>query len=153
MNIGDYFFCDDGRMPEAPKVVEIGVFTVDCAKVIMQRWPKARYCCVEPSNSNFIKLLDAARQVLNCHCYRAALASENGPLPFYEFGHEQWCSTFPRHINEGMKLERQYDVPGLTLTKLLDHMRVETCDLLLLNCEGAEVTAMVQIIESAKMRD
>jgi FkbM family methyltransferase len=153
VNVGDYFFCEDGLMPEAPNVVEVGCFTNECAKVIMQRWPKARYCCVEPSTTNFIKLLDAAREVPNCHCYRAALASENGLLPFYIYDHEQLHSTFPRHINEGMKLQRTEQVYGARLEKLLDWMRVDVADLILCNAEGAEITAMVQLIESAKLRE
>lgn len=154
MNVGEYFFAEERLMPHNPNVVEIGVFTSDCAKIIMQRWPGARYCCVEPSSVNFVKLLDAARGVVsNCHCYRAALANRDGLMDFFIYPHEQLHSGFPRHINEGMTLERTEQVYGATLQKLLDWMQVEVADLILLNCEGGEILAMEQLASNAKLRE
>ena len=74
-------------------------------------------------------------------------------MDFFIYPHEQWHSGFPRHINEGMKLERTEQVYGATLSHLMDWMRVETCDLLLINAEGGEILAMEQLCTNAKLRE
>ena len=52
-----------------------------------------------------------------------------------------------------VELKRSADVHGYTLRSLLNKLGIGTCDLLLLNCEGAEIFAMRQLAEQPPLRD
>jgi hypothetical protein len=84
--------------------------------------------------------------------YRVALAAKDEVIPFYEFMHEQWHSTFPRHKTEGMVLKSEDKIQGYTLKTILDTAQVQTCDLILCNAEGAEIFAMQQLAADADLR-
>lgn len=148
--IGPYFRCEESMMTDAPTVMEIGVFELVSVRAVLARWPKAKYVCVEPSSVNYATLCRAVAEsgLPESHdltTLQRALSYADGPMPFYDFGHEQWASGFPRHETEGKSLKGTETVQGCTLRSLLDVAAVERCDLLLLNCEGAERFAMRQL--------
>lgn len=149
--LGDWFFYDAARVDGGlPALCEIGVFTWTCALAFLKDHPTARIGLVEPDPVNFAKLLP--KQIKGATLLQAALTDHDGTIPFYRYGHEQWHSSFPRHINEGMPLVAEIAVEGYTLPSILNRCEIGTCDVLLLNCEGAEIYALQQLISDPTLR-
>jgi FkbM family methyltransferase len=153
---GAFFLYDPARVPRHPgvKFVEIGCFTLRREEFLTQRHPNAAYYAVEPDPENYRNL--RAEIELRKHCWvkpcQLALAEKDGPMPFYRYAHEQWHSGFPRHRTEPTELQGTTTVQGRTLRSLLSEVGAAPCDLLLLNCEGAEIFALEQLAADAALR-
>lgn len=149
--LGPYFFYDAALLSDRPTMVEIGVFTVEKADRFVAAHPGGRAILVEPDPANFATLARRASGTPHA-IWNLALAKNDGPMPFHRYGHEQWHSTFNRHECEGMRLVETVTVNGTTLDSLLGQTCMRQCDLLLMNCEGAEIFALEQICNDAALR-
>ncbi len=156
-HIDDYFFYDDALMGAEPTIVEIGVFTVEKAIKLRERYPTARALLIEGDPVNFRALTTRCRENIACsafECANLALAERNEPVVFYHYQHEQFHSTFPRHISEPdkVKLIAANKIDGITLEGILHKFSIARLDLLLLNCEGAEIFALEELSRNDKLR-
>jgi len=152
---GAFFLYDPARVSRkaGPAViVEIGCFTLRREEFLRRRHKPLWYFAVEPDPENYLKLCAEIGSRKEIRAFERALAGADGPMPFYRYGHEQWHSGFPRHRTESLELQETTTVQGRTLRSLLLEVGVGQCDLLLLNCEGAEIFALEQLAQDAALR-
>ena len=158
MYLDDYFFYDPALLDGTPAIMEIGVFTCHKVLTLHEAYPHIRACLVEPDPGNWETLFRAISLlppiVRACvDPYRYALMPHNGICDFYRYQHQQFHSNFARHVNEPEKvLQDVVQVKGVTLPRLLDIAGLKRCDLLLLNCEGAEIYALEALLASEELR-
>jgi len=146
--LDEYFLFKPSLITRKPSMMEIGVFTVNKADRFAKLYPQGRVALVEPDPGNFETLKRNAAGKTH-ELYELALTEEDGPAPFYRYGHEQWHSSTPRPDMEAVMVTT---VTGMTLTSLLDWVDMKVCDLLLLNCEGGEIFALRQLVASPELR-
>jgi FkbM family methyltransferase len=154
---GAFFLYDPARVPyyRPAVIVEVGCFTLRREEFLRRRHRRVWYFAIEPDPENYRKL---CLEISMTHrrslwAFERALAEKDGPMPFYRYAHEQWHSGFPRHRTESLELQETTTVQGRTLRSLLSEIGVEQCDLLLLNCEGAEIFALEQLAGDPALRD
>ena len=150
--LDEYFFFHPEQMRAKPVMMEIGAITPDRTAKFFDYYPGGQAVFVEPDPDNFKKLAGLIPSRGLVTLVNDALAAEDGPVTLYRFGHEQQHSTFPRHETEGMKLAGTVTVRGKRLRTLLDENQIAELDLLLLNCEGAELHALRELVADASLR-
>ena len=109
----------------------IGAFAVTAARAA----PNGRVYAVEPEPDNFALLCGNVRRngCRNVTPVRAAVADEAGEVALsISAGNAAGHSVQRRHGG------RDVVVPAVTLGGLLDEYRIDRCDFLKLDCEGAE---------------
>ena len=151
-DIDGHFFFDSDRMPAAPRVVEVGAYSAHAAAPLLGRYPECRFAAVEASRDGFDRLKAALAPFPGAVVLRCALAGADGEVAFNEYeGGLDASSVFDRKA-EGLVPARTTKVEGLSLGSLLDRVGFPAVDLLLLNCEGAELFALRQLVADAGLR-
>jgi FkbM family methyltransferase len=130
--------CYDPVLPRGgtPRIIDVGSNIGLFALRAKQAAPDAIIACFEPFSLNFVRLRDnlARSQLTGVSCYREGIAGS--------------CRRASLHINPtnagGHSLKRQLagpdtvDIDLIDLSTALDRMPGGRCDLLKLDCEGAE---------------
>lgn len=109
----------------------IGTFTVLAGKT----FPRAKVIAFEPALQTF-KLLRSnleLNKIENVVCVRAAISNHSGSTSFWSYPASGLGSLFSSR--EGGRPE---SVQMLTLRQVFSRYHITTCDLLKLDCEGAE---------------
>jgi len=142
-----YFFDTAERfMHEDFKVMCIGGDST-LALEIRKRWPKATIAIVEACAATVAELANDKK--CGAQIVHAALGATEGPVNLHCYAHATANSLWPVHKKvvstpDPLSVEQ---VEGKTLGTLLDMCGMDTCDLLLMNAEGAELYALRQICE------
>jgi FkbM family methyltransferase len=109
----------------------IGIFALQ-----MSRLAK-RVISVEPDAGNLALLRqNVARNATNVTIIAAALAKQSGMIPLYDGGQGGYHTT--RAEQGGFNWRAHDTVRAMTLTEIFEAHQVERCDLLKMDCEGAE---------------
>ena len=87
----------------------------------------------------------AADKALGIEAVHAALAERDGPIAIHRYRKATASSIFPLHDITREALVSSATVAGYTLRSLLSLCDVDHVDLLLMNCEGAELFALREI--------
>ena len=137
--VEERYTCPAGRLEPDATIVDIGanvgVFTVWAAGVA----PRGRVVSVEPSESSFTFLEEnVARNALtNVSCVSFAVGGSNGRAAFFSRGPGVMNTLFSVD-NYGSRFQKLADVDSISLETLFARHGVQECDLLKLDCEGAE---------------
>ena len=107
----------------------VGFFAVRVAPLA------ARVLCYEPVLSNFELLLWNVAGFPHLRAHRLAVAGRRGRVRLFLSERPSSHSMFPR---EATQRRAGIEVPCVTLADILEENAVEHCDLLKLDCEGAE---------------
>jgi len=116
----------------------IGIFTIRAAK----RWPNAQILCYEPEHSNF-KLLRknlSLNFINNAKLFKLGVAKEESSQVL----HMNPKNRGMHSIYETNESSQYIEIQCTCLKKLFEENGIKMCDLLKLDCEGAEY----EIIES-----
>jgi hypothetical protein len=119
-------------------VLQIGVANRQVANALRKHWPTMRHVMVEADITN-------AR---NFGAVQAALSGSEGPTTLWLGKKAYEHSTFGRPAS----CIGSETVRGLTLAAILDELGLTEVDLLLCNCEGAELHAIIQLAGSVGAR-
>lgn len=129
--------CYDIDMPvDAPVIIDvganIGMFTLRAK----QRWPGAQVYCYEPSPSNFAQLEHHVQinDLRDCHLHERGIGGTTRRAAL--FLHPRNCGG--HSISQAHRGERSIEIELVDLKTALDETPQRRCDLMKLDCEGAE---------------
>ena len=142
------FFSLDAIATDAPVLVQIGDLTGETAGAFLSLYPAGRAVIVEADPANYAALV-AANKAPGIETVHAALAERDGPIAIHRYCKPTASSIFPLHDITGEPLRGSASVDGYTLRALLALCHVDRVDLLLMNCEGAELYALREIAADA----
>ena len=149
--LGHYMFYDEALMPKRPTVLHIGAYNLAFARTLANRHPLARLILYEadPLLCDYMREDDPMPP--NVTIWNAALTAETGKVNFYRHGTPTSGSLFSKC--EGQVDRESVRVAGKSFTEILAENFLERVDLLLLNCEGAEIYALKAILKHPKLAD
>jgi FkbM family methyltransferase len=119
----------------------IGVFAVWAATLN----PQGRVFSVEPSPRMFRFLRDnvSRNKLNNLTILQAACAGKRGQTVMYSRGSEVMNTLYTRD-NYGSTFSPSISIKAVTLADVFERFGIDTCDLLKLDCEGAEYEILFQ---------
>jgi len=85
--------------------------------------------------------------------HRAAVTGCDGEVEFFEFQEISSNSIYPRHSNEGRHLRRASFVRSVSLETIMRENMCSCIDLLFLNCEGAELGILEEVLTKPLLRN
>jgi len=125
-------------MPRTSSVLHVGAFPGKCALTLRNQYPEARLVLLEPDKENYVQLPQCGAEA-----HPWALAAGSGPTLFHHRAHRTASSMFPDTVHVP---EVSYEVRGVTLEEVHDITGRAPIDLMLLNCEGAEMYVVETIL-------
>jgi FkbM family methyltransferase len=124
-----------GFIPNSSDVIinigaHIGVFVLTASASA----PQGEVHAIEAAsdNFNFLRVNIALNKANNIRAHKIAIAAKNGPVKLY-FDIWNWGHSITKQLST-----RTEEVEGLTLKDFFDQSKIQRCDLMYLNCEGAE---------------
>ena len=146
----DIFFPELSDLIRTPEMTivdvgaHIGTFSVQ-AHLVLDR---PRVFAVEPHQDTYSVLLRnlEANSLTNIVPINAAVTDANGPVKLF-LAKENWEHSITQSFDSGC-----LEVPGITLETLLKRFHIDQCDLLKLNCEGAEFRIVMSMSPEALSR-
>lgn len=137
------FFYKPELLPGMADIVEVGSFTGKNAIKLHSDMPEAKIIIYEASKFNFGRLEDAVRGY-PFTLHNRAVTNEDGKILFHDFrGVPSASSIFPRPRS----LLCKDQVPSTSVETIFPDNALDTIDLMLLNCEGAELLILEEILE------
>lgn len=139
IHIGDCYRFKESRLNSSATVVDIGanvgVFTV----LVAAAHPDVRVIAVEPSPTNctFLSRNVTSNRLTNVGIARVACGGQKGEGTLYKRGQGVHHSLFNRNMF-GSECVPISTTPIWSLQDIFDEFSILTCDLLKLDCEGAE---------------
>ena len=130
---------DRGQTTVIDVGANVGVFTVWASRVLRP----GRIVAIEPSPEAVVLLRRNLKRngVTRTTVAQFAVAGHRGTATLYRRGAPSMNTLF-QHDRYGSHFEPVADVPLLTLDNVMDRYGIERCDLLKLDCEGAEYQAL-----------
>lgn len=155
--LNNYHFFNETIMPEKPTVVQIGLMGAGHLKNLIAKYPDAEVHALEADPQNSDAMMDETED-LGVHLWDGALTAKCVETTLYQYKHGVSSSVFPRHEitpknPDYGKLKSSVKVDGTTLTQFFKDIRVKYVDLLIMNCEGAELFALNEIIKKKTLRE
>lgn len=151
----------DISLGENSVVVEIGAYSGNISLYAVREFSVRQAFAIEASQENFELLCKNCRNTpivpLNI-----AIAEKNGVLSFFKYADRPTSNSLlasnPRYSPDEILPDtnrksraKRVEVKALTMLSLLEQLKIETVDLLLMNCEGAEVYILPQILENQEL--
>lgn len=142
-NLDEYHYYDTEYLSNQPIMIEVGAFDLCLAMKFIEQNSEAKVYVYEASPTNFNELTSKIVPK-NIKTFNKALSQHNGYTTIYEYDQKESSSMFERRER---KLVKTFTVEAETLSNMLMTNEVEKLDYLLLNCEGAELYALEQIVD------
>lgn len=135
----DYFAGGQLLEPGATVIdvgANIGCFSITAAKMV---GPKGRVLAVEPEESTYQQLLKNIKlnHLDNVIALRMAVGAKEGEIVLHSDPNRLFSSVFSS-VNGRPITGTDQKVPLVTLDLLMDRYKIDRCDYLKLDCEGAE---------------
>ena len=147
----DYFL---KKSEEKYIILDIGANIGTFSVYIGKKYPFSRLFCYEPDEKNFEKLAENLQinSITNANFYRKAVGKKNEFIKLFsdEFG--KFGTVGSSTVTKGPK---EIKVECITLENIFDENCIMNCDLLKLDCEGAEYDILMntkkEIFEKIKL--
>lgn len=122
-----------------PTIIDIGANAGYFTLFAVSFYPQAKVFSFEPVPANYAQLqrhcdLNSARKI---KCFPQAVAGHSGEINL-TFDPSDSFTTSATMFNFGKATEKYLSVPCVTLQELMDKNAIDRCDLLKMNCKGAE---------------
>ncbi len=149
-DIDEYYFFDPSLVGEYPTVMEIGTFSTTAARTVLEMHPTSRIILVEAEEASADKLKKKCeRDMPSVTVLHRALVAVDGPIAFNLYTSRNANSIFDRR----RQLRETVTVPGRCLQTLLDEAEIYRLDRWRMNCEGAEIHALQDLIDQPSLRE
>jgi FkbM family methyltransferase len=162
-----YMYFASNMLPDRPTIVEVGsihgAHSVKlCDKFNRDGEYRLTMIAYEAGKENYETLCQGIRRVFPGSggvfyrpviSHRAAVTGSDGDVDFYEFEEISSNSIYQRHIAEGRRLRRTSKVKSVSLDTVIAENKCSGIDLLFLNCEGAELGILREVLEKPQLRD
>lgn len=151
-----YMYFASNMLPSHPIIVEVGsIHGAHGIKLCKRFNNKLTMVAYEAGAENYATLVKgvelAKAPILPCH---AAVTGSDGEVEFFEFEEISSNSIYPRHTGEGRHLRRTSKIASVSLDSITS---IAGCcpyiDLLFLNCEGAELGILEEVLTKRDLRD
>jgi len=148
-----YMYFASNVLPDMPIIVEVGsIHGAHGIKLCKKFDDNLRMIAYEAGNENY-KTLCAGVNSTSIVPNRAAVTGSDGVVEFYEFEEISSNSIYPRHEGEGRHLRRTSSVRSVSINTILEENECDRIDLLFLNCEGAELGVLEEVLGNPGLRD
>lgn len=150
-----YMYYASNMLPDNPSIVEVGfIHGAHGIKLCKKFEHRLKMVAYEAGQENYISLVDGvAIDGLAIITHRAVVTGTDGDVEFFEFIEESSNSIYPRHTGEGRRLRRTSMIPSVSLETIMKDNNCDRIDLLFLNCEGAEIGVLKEVLSKPKLRD
>jgi len=150
-----YMYFTSDVLPDNPVIVEVGsIHGAHGIKLCKKFNNKLTMIAYEAGKENYDSLVDgvalAGAPILT---RRAAVTGSDSIVDFFEFQEESSNSIYPRHQGEGRRLRHTSPVRSVSLTTIIRENNCSRIDLLFLNCEGAELGILEEVVAKPELRD
>lgn len=149
-----YMYFASNILPADPTIVEVGsIHGVHGIKLYKKFNNNLTMIAYEAGIENYASLVKgvelANAPILPCH---AAVTGSDGEIDFFEFNEISSNSIYPRHIGEGRHLRHTNKIRSVSLETILRENGCPRIDLLFLNCEGAELGILEEVLTKRDLR-
>lgn len=158
-----YMYFASNMLPIHPVIVEVGsIHGAHGIKLCKKFEDKLTMIVYEAGEENYASLVDGIALVgANIIPRRAAVTGSDGAVEFFEFVEVSSNSIYPRHrrstwdlrYGEGRNLRRSSQISSISLDTVLEDNCCSRIDLLFLNCEGAEIGILTEVLDKPTLRD
>ena len=156
-----YMYFASNMLPESPTIVEVGsIHGAHGIKLCDKFCNDLIVIAYEAGKENFSTLLDGILQEYKTAVSgipiitrNAAVTGTDGEVEFFEFKEISSNSIYPRHTGEGRNLRRTSKVRSVSIDTIMQENLCDRIDLLFLNCEGAELGVLEEVLTNASVRD
>lgn len=163
-----YMYFASNMLPENPVIVEVGsIHGAHSLKLEQKFYGDLTMIAYEAGQENYESLCKGINDGL-IHCqpgtsgglwrpgtvsHRAAVTGTDGEVEFFEFEEVSSNSIYPRHTGEGRHLRRTSKVRSVSINTIMQENNCPRIDLLFLNCEGAELGVLEEVLSDVAVRD
>ena len=156
-----YMYFASNMLPESPTIVEVGsIHGAHGIKLCDKFCNDLIVIAYEAGKENFSTLLDGILQEYKTAVSgipiitrNAAVTGTDGEVEFFEFKEISSNSIYPRHTGEGRNLRRTSKVRSVSIDTIMQENLCDRIDLPFLNCEGAELGVLEEVLTNASVRD
>lgn len=149
--LNDYHYFDSSSMPQDPVVVQVGVYQDPSLSKIRELYPKAEIWAYEAAPKNY-EAMQKGMEEIKAHSDNRALSLAGGSVPLNIYTNPVSNSLFNREGGEYILTERLI-VEGISPRGLVSNTYSKCIDLIILNCEGAEIFFLEELLISEWLRD
>jgi len=127
------------KIPKHPTIIDIGANAGFFSLFAASRYPNARIFSFEPIPSNYrqLKLNKELNKNAQITCIQKAVYGSSGNISL-SFDPDDSFTTSASIFDKSDTRDKIIQVPCVTLQEIFDEYRLECCDLLKMDCEGAE---------------
>jgi len=148
-----YMYFASNMLPANPVIVEVGsihgAHGIKLCKKFDNKLTMIAYEAGRENNASLVAGISGTPII----AHRAAVTGSDGTVDFYEFVEESSNSVYPRHEGEGRRLRRTSKVRSVGLETIMAENDCSRIDLLFLNCEGAELGILEEVLRNQSLRD
>lgn len=150
-----YMYFASNMLPANPVIVEVGsIHGAHGIKLWKKFCGELTMIAYEAGKENYSSLLTGLSIAdVPIVARRSAVIGSDGVAEFFEFEEESSNSIYPRHKGEGRRLRRISEVKAVSLKTVIEDSGSDRVDLLFLNCEGAELLILEEILREQKVRN
>lgn len=150
-----YMYFALNMLPNNPVIVEVGsIHGAHGIKLCKKFDNKLTMIAYEAGKENYVSLVHGVALASAPIITRlAAVTGFDGITEFFEFTEKSSNSIYPRHIGEGRHLRRTSNIKAISLETIVQENDCPRIDLLFLNCEGAELGILEEILAKPVLRD
>jgi len=142
-------------LPDNPVIVEVGsihgAHGIKLCDRFNNRLTMIAYEAGKENNASLVRGVNLSSAPIIVH--RAAVTGNDGVAQFFEFVEESSNSVYPRHMGEGRRLRRTSPVKSVSLDTIIEENACSHIDLLFLNCEGAELGILKEVLQKPELRE
>jgi len=147
-----YMYFASNMLPDNPVIVEVGsihgAHGIKLCKKFNNQLTMIAYEAGQENNASLV----AGTVNTPIVAHRAAVTGFDGVVEFYEFNEISSNSVYPRHEGEGRRLRRTSEVRSVGLKTIMAENDCSKIDLLFLNCEGAELGILDEVLSDSALR-
>ena len=128
------------RIKKNPTIIDIGANAGFFTMFAVSKYPECTVYSYEPIYSNFQQLIKnrELNSTKKIYCFNSAVCGHNGKIKMSHNKTGSFTTTASIINNDGDDDKESIEVSCLKLSELFKENNLDSCDLLKLDCEGAE---------------
>ena len=141
--LNNYHYFNETIIPENPVMVQVGVADGVTVTEFAMKYPSSKIYLYEADPNRDMVVNREDTVFIN-----KAVCGNNRPVNFHVYKNKVSSSMIPRHeFDDNCELVESVKVKGVTINQVMKENKLDRIDLLVLNCEGAELFILDDIIK------